>query len=256
MGLVAEYHFNGDATDSSGNGNNGVINGATFVPGVSGQALSFDGVDDFIRAGDILDSTFTGANSRFTIGAWIKPGAVNDVVIVAKSADSRHAEDQRQFYFLFAESKLNFHWDGNLDGSSYRGVIGSSVFSDLNKWYNVVAVYDGTKAVDSRVSLYVNGIAETTTIRLSLGNPSSIPDGTAQLGIGAAVNSAGTLSRYNFNGTIDEVRIYNRALSADEIKAEYDKIASPPPPPVPELPTIVLLTFSVIGLLFVLRRRR
>jgi hypothetical protein len=48
-GLVGEWHFDGDAKDSSGNGNDGTIYGATFVEGKFGKALSFDGVDDYVR---------------------------------------------------------------------------------------------------------------------------------------------------------------------------------------------------------------
>ncbi len=48
-GLVAEWHFDGDGKDSSGNANTGVIYGASFVDGVSGKALSFNGVDDYFR---------------------------------------------------------------------------------------------------------------------------------------------------------------------------------------------------------------
>ena len=71
QGLVADYHFDGDANDSSGNENNGTIyGGAAFVDGVSGQALSFDGVDDYVNVSDAPTLDLTTA---LTIEAWINP---------------------------------------------------------------------------------------------------------------------------------------------------------------------------------------
>ena len=68
-GLVAEWHFDGDAKDSSGNGNDGSIYGATFVQGISGQALSFDGVNNYVNVGSspIFDITDRIRNHDLTI---------------------------------------------------------------------------------------------------------------------------------------------------------------------------------------------
>jgi hypothetical protein len=68
-GLVAEYHFDGDAKDSSGNGNDGTIYGATFVEGISGRALNFDGVNNYVSLGNANDFKI----QQFTISIWINP---------------------------------------------------------------------------------------------------------------------------------------------------------------------------------------
>ena len=62
-GLVGEWHFDGDAKDSSGNGNDGTFYGASFVVGKVGKALSFDGVDEYIEVEDI----FTTPQSELTV---------------------------------------------------------------------------------------------------------------------------------------------------------------------------------------------
>ncbi len=72
-GLVAEYHFDGDANDSSGGGNHGTINGALFVTGVSEQALSFDGVDDYVEISKYYKFTATltyGSNTTSSEAAF------------------------------------------------------------------------------------------------------------------------------------------------------------------------------------------
>lgn len=111
-----------------------------------------------------------------------------------------------------------------MDGSSERDTIGSTPITDTNKWYHVVAVYDGTKPIiNERVSLYIDGIAETTAISYSAGTPAYLPAATVQLGIGSAATIAGGVTNvaYSFNGLIDEPRIYGRALSADEVFTLY-----------------------------------
>ena len=72
-GLVAEWHFDGDAKDSSGNGNDGVIYGATFVDGIGGKALSFDGVDDYVQ----LPFDSGPLKEKFTIAAFVYPSKSN-----------------------------------------------------------------------------------------------------------------------------------------------------------------------------------
>jgi len=69
-GLVGEWHFDGDAKDSSGNGNDGTVYGASFVEGKFGKALSFDGVGDYVQ-------TPISSGTTYTLEAWIKPNALN-----------------------------------------------------------------------------------------------------------------------------------------------------------------------------------
>src|SRR3990172_12225033 len=67
-GLVGEWHFDGDAKDSSGNNNDGIIYGATFIDGKYGKALSFNGVDNFIK----IPTLENPSTSDWTNEAWIK----------------------------------------------------------------------------------------------------------------------------------------------------------------------------------------
>jgi len=244
LGLVAEYHFDGNATDSSGNGNNGVIYGATFVPGVSGQALSFDGVDDKVTINKLSTVTDT-----FTMELWVNSSSTHQI-----DPESNSGTDgiSGQKYAIWPTHGSNSFGSGHSGAGISIGTNGVSVYehaayympailvwqSELSGWNHIVVVY-----TNKQPSLYVNGIFVKNGL-------------TSSMIVHPSIEQIGGGPYGYFKGGIDEVRIYNRALSADEIKAQYDIIASPPPPPVPELPTTVLLTFSVIGLLFVLRRWR
>ena len=237
-GNVLLLHLNNDSAygendthvyDSSGNGNNGTVTGATYnSSGKLNGAYSFDGNNDYMGLGDVFDDTFTGINKQFSISLWLKPSStMTNNIIIAKVADGSCSENQRQLlYRLYTGSKPEFLWYGSLDGGSYRGTIGSTAITDTSVWYHLVAVYDGTQAVNSRVSLFVNGASESTSIDLTYGSPSSIADGAAHVGIGKILNTnggnCGTWADY-FNGTIDEVAIFNRTLSATEIQDIYKR---------------------------------
>ena len=97
--LIAYYPFSGNAGDATGNGYNGTPDGATLHQdrfGNPDNAYSFDGSDDFITAGDVLDDVFAGPDKQFTITAWISPDELflspAAGAIVAKYADSNLSE--------------------------------------------------------------------------------------------------------------------------------------------------------------------
>jgi len=184
--------------DCSPMGNNGRIHGATWTQGKFGKALSFDGVDDYV---EIPDSASLDITDAITIEAWVKPrGSYADLefpTIVRKEG---------AYALRFG------HSTGNLNGIVWIG--GSVVYSnsienawDTTKWTHFAFVYDG-----QYLRLYRNGVeaaspkAYTGTIDVSANN----------LGIGATGEG-----NYLFNGIIDEVRIYNRALSEEEIRAHF-----------------------------------
>ncbi|VVB95772.1 3',5'-cyclic adenosine monophosphate phosphodiesterase CpdA [uncultured archaeon] len=194
---VAQFHFEGNAEDSSGNGNNGTIIGATFVQGISGQALSFDGVNDYVK---------TNANINtlpLTIEAWVYPrsitgtGVNNKYIIDNDAGHNAHAIgiDDNRFMIVY-----------------HDGGLLSSVELSTNTWYHVAGVWE-----QGSVKLYVNGTINNSAIFLQ----GSLNGATSDTTIGEY--RWGQPFPRIFDGLIDEVRIYNRALSADEIKADFEK---------------------------------
>ena len=202
-GLVLSLHFNeGSGTiafDSSGNNNNGnLVNGPVWVDGKFGKALSFDGVDDYV---DI--PTFPSLNKKnITISFWIKPlnaghgtGWYNSDTIIYIGGTTSSIK-------LGYQSTNKIWVDGWLQDSGESGVV------PLNTWTHVVFVQTSTSW-----SIYLNGILSFT--RTNSGTSNTV-EGTVIIG-----SSLGKMGVYNFTGIIDEVRIYNRALSEEEIQALY-----------------------------------
>ena len=209
-GLVGHWTFDGrdiygtTALDSTSNKNNGTLTGAPAPTlGQIGQALDFDGVDDYVQMGDLnsLDSVTT-----FTVSAWFKRRAVNSLMyIVEKATDNTH---------VVALEVLN-------DGLAYllvrNGVTGHGTFAtnDTN-WHHIVMVYDGSQSGDTlQLTGYLDGVKKT----LAIGNdiPTSTADHSGNFSIGDQ------RSHVLFtDGKIDDVRIYNRALSNDEIYQLYN----------------------------------
>lgn len=204
-GLVAEWHFDEGSgsvlKDSSGNGNDGVIYGATWVEGKYGKALSFDGVDDYVDCGN--DRIFDFGTNTFTIETWVKTidkTTSNWEGIVGKW-------DTPNGYFLQYISSTGawaFGWHGNTYINPSKSI------GDGN-WHHVVAKRTGLTSAE----LYIDG--EFIGSRADL--PSISSDTPDPLSIGRLSLEYG---RY-FNGIIDEVRIYDRALSAEEIKSHYEQ---------------------------------
>lgn len=183
------------------------------------RALDFDGVNDYVRIGDVLDSAFVGAAARFTVAAWIYPTENGNRVIIAKNADSNFAENQRQWDFRYTSGQLDFVWFGDLLAANFR-LVRSTATIPLNTWTHVAATFDAAIAnADQKVNLFINGESASYTIPITGGSPVSIQNATAPLAIGAMVNSAGTSSFQNFQGRIDDARIFNRILTQTEITA-------------------------------------
>ena len=215
-GLVAEWHFDGSAQDTSGSGNNGTINGATFVQGISGQALSFNGVDDMV----VVPHSPTLSLEKYTMEAWIKryqDGAENTILT------KRYEPSWMDNYGLYISP------NGTVSASSYSPDIwtwfgvGSVRNISAGNWYHIAATYDRTA-----LKIYINGVLDNSV------NTQYTPyQNNQQLVIGRGCVGDPCMfkpSNPSFNGIIDEVRIYNRALSASEIQAEYNALTSTPTP--------------------------
>jgi hypothetical protein len=208
-GLVGWWPFNGNANDESGNGNDGVVNGAILTSdrfGNANKAYSFDGVDDYVLNNS---NTGLGLNSR-TIDFWMKTtgASLNPQVLIDEGGSICGSG--------FAIVNLNPSNFLRFDNScSYKDM--TSPFG-LNQWINVVIVFDNSISNGlSGVKFYINGnlIINYSTLNganLNINSGNSFPLTFAKSRLE---------NNYFFSGELDDIAIYNRALSPEEITALY-----------------------------------
>lgn len=206
-GLVAYYPFNIDANDSSGNNHNGTVNGgANLVTGKSGNAYEFDGLNDYIDIGNI---DFT---KNYTFSMWIYLTAYPDGSVwrgILTKHDETKNENEINFRFI-TNSEAQFYDKNPSEFISYN----TSEFIPLNQWVYITGIRN-----NSELSLYFNGIKRKTATVTS----STISSATSSTKIGAQISS-----QYQgyFAGKIDELKIWNRTLSDQEIIYEYSGTSS------------------------------
>jgi hypothetical protein len=174
---------------------------STSYHGLSGggNAMSFDGKDDFV---EMTDSTSLRPTS-ISVSAWINLSSpsTNQTIVTKTYSDTRHSYDLRTYNGNIEFQILQA--DGNTES------VAQKTAPSFGSWYHVVGTYDGTT-----VRIYVDGVAGTPT---SITTTIPYAARTAQIGA----------SYYNglvalFKGTIDDVRIYNRALTAEEVRYLYN----------------------------------
>src|SRR3989344_3981735 len=226
LGLVGYWSMNeGTGTvagDGSGNGNRGTLTGGpTWVDGKRGKAINFDGVDDYVNAGTA--GNFERTNS-FTVSLWIKrnPNPTVTEAVVAKEVGSGTFQG---WGLLILGGAANDPYRINIANTSgTNNLLVEYPRTNDSGWHHVVFTYNGTSAA-SGVFLYEDGISKTQTIIADTLSASILTATNFQIG---ARDGAASL----FSGSIDEVRVYNRALSATEIQALYksgaQKFTAPP----------------------------
>ena len=204
-GLVGWWPFTGNAIDSSGNANNGIVNGATLTTdrfGNVNSAFNFDGVNDWIN---INNSNSLNPTSEITISAWVNTLAYN--VSNASMVVNKGWDQGPGHYDILVFSSNN----------KSRFVIGSNIYVESNSIINLNQWTLITVSIDSlTMKIYINGALDHTVLQ---NNNNSFGTNTDPLYIGKHdYNNA----PYYFNGKIDDIGIWNRALTQQEITDLYN----------------------------------
>ena len=208
-GLVAYYKFEGDAKDSSGNGNDGFcseINCPSFIEGKIEQGASFNGNNITISKKDTLSP------QQFTLSAWIKwngirAGGSSDFATIISKGKYNGGEYTLLFYrgtSYPTSTKLNFYINNEQRTAWANSII------DTN-WHLITATYDGSKA-----SIYFDDQGLKSSALYS----SAITPTTNDITIGSQ-SGASPLDPYYWEGLLDEFTIFNRSLTDSEIKQIY-----------------------------------
>ena len=208
--LVAHYEFEGDANDSVGT-NHGTVFGAEYTGGQIGSALSFDGLDDYVDLGNdpSLKPTFP-----LTVSAWINASNLEKISYILG------LDDQSSNYYgisFFVRGPEHFnklatsYGDGGHPSSvNRRSKIGNTTLL-ADTWYHVTAVIRGATDMD----LYINGDNDGGWYD-GTGGSLAYSNGNSHVATGGYA-----VVPHNFNGVIDDVRIYNHALSGEEVRQLY-----------------------------------
>ena len=202
-GLVAYYPFGGSANDKSGNEIHGTVNGATLTNDRfdnTDNAYTFDGVGNYIT----IDSSSEPLGAK-SISGWFKTSTANGSIW----STSDGGQGVGSTIQIDNDGKLVYQQNkGTADESIFLLVSSESYVDDT--WHHFVAAWDGT-IDENQATLYIDGhkVSEGTALT---------SEGTSQgreVIVGAWSNST------YFNGSIDDIRIYNRVLSETEIKQLY-----------------------------------
>ena len=202
---VGHWMLDGDAADSSATGADGIVVGdPLWVAGVVGDALELDGVDDYVDCGNPAALDF--GTGDFAISAWIKLTTTERATVYAKGGDNGGGI---RYTLAMGEANADRMTLTTDDDSTKRQTLGATVVND-GAWHHVVGMRSGNTGL-----VYVDGVLDGTQ---------DLPDGYDLSGssqhnalIGAITSHTdGSLEKL-FTGTIDDVRVYDRALSDGEI---------------------------------------
>ena len=210
-GLTGYWKFDdgsgSTAADSSGNGNTGtLVNTPTWTTGQIGGGIGVVNTSSqYINLNNpsTYDLTSTG---QMTISAWVKSGSsiINSTLGILKRGATNTVNAPDQYALTSSNTRWRF-MAGN--GTTYTEVFGPSGGLVANTWYHLTGVIDA-----ANLSLYIDGVSAATPVA----RPAGSPPVAVSTFIGAMMAGGNA-----WDGTIDEVRIYNRALSADEISRLY-----------------------------------
>ena len=212
-GLIAFWPFNGNANDASGNNNSGTVVNAQLTAdrfNTSNKAYSFNGTDAFIKIPTLNGISY----SPISYSAWaylkvyipegIYPAGIGQVIVGREAAGYTD-----QGCLMMGKNQMiidnTFYYYRGQDG------VDSQFKPDLNRWYHVVlTISDGT------YKYYVDG----TLVRTAQSITSEFQNIPFLIGAGSGSNLVG--NRFFYNGLIDDVAIWNRALTADEVLKVYN----------------------------------
>jgi hypothetical protein len=212
----------GLATDVSGNGNDGTVEGPTSETGVGGgdgNAAGFDGTDDYISVDSDPTLTFGDGSSDdpFTVSAWVYIPKERNTHVLGKGYNTSSLE-----YLLNVDTNREWVQLRMYSGSGTQTIYRRAEFpsSNTDEWHHVAGTYDGSGA-PSGITVYVDG-TEPTTVETRDTNYTAMDNRGDDVEIGAVLRGDDQYGGF-FKGRIDELRVYDRDLTATEMQSLADR---------------------------------
>jgi hypothetical protein len=206
LGMIAYYKFDEGAgtttADATGDGYTGTVNNATWTTGITGTSAD----DGLLFNGTSSDVTFTTSPSlsgttNFTVGAWVRTTATTAGVIVQQRDATGSGYVGEYQLSVGASGTVSFY----IYGSAYQFQLTTTTKVNDGKWHQITAMRNGSTG-----TIYIDGVSSAT----STGTIQSL-SGTIAVAIGEDIRTPGSY----FNGTIDDVMIYNTAITASQLAA-------------------------------------
>ena len=196
--LVAYYKGDNTPNDAKGVYNGTLTNGATYATGKINNGFSLDGVNDYVSISPTFGSIFSNNASAHTYSAWIYPTNVTDNY----NWIFQNGSGTKGTSMVINLDRLGFFFDGG------NALVTTTSVITVNAWNHVICVYNGA----SQVKFYVNGnlVGTSTASWTDAG-------GATSTFIGSYAGAA-----YFFNGSIDEVGAWSRAITATEVTELYN----------------------------------
>ncbi len=227
-GLVLHLDFENGFNDVSGNGNSltcSSIKCPVLSTGPDGSnAYSFDGIDDSLNKsvsnGQQLDLTGTSLEQPFSISVWIKPNTLSSSASAISTVVARDSFSLRTYRLSVKQNEVLFRTGNSTNPKVYSDKITSTNLIPIGSWTHIVVVFKGSSGqanstIDSGnlIDYYING-------NFNAGGGFN-NDGASAGSTHIIVGSYGGSSSF-FNGTVDDLRIYNKALLDSEVQSVYN----------------------------------
>ena len=212
-GLISWWPGDGDATDIQDGNDGTLVNGATFADGLVGQAFSLDGIDDHLFIGNPSNLKITGG---LTLTAWINPddlpeldpGLLNIGVIISKWGQGVNTDSYEMSILKIGGVIQLAGGIGVLGQADTTGLFGGEI--QPGTWSHIAITYNA--ATGENIG-YINGQPVDSRVR---------PGGINTSDLNVLIGREDSSKPRPFPGLIDELQIYNRALSAAEIEAIFN----------------------------------
>ena len=198
-------------TDLSGNGNTGTLTNGPTYSSANGGSIVFDGVDDYT----VISNPATFQNQNFTVSVWVNPG-FQDAAIISMIDFDHSSSPAPQGWVLQSEDATTnrYYYLAWYDGTNFQPAggygAGNGIQVTTSSWQNIVYSKSGTTLIG-----YLNGVQVYTAVA---GSSNVSYQSNRNFRIGNCIGSAGR----EFNGNISNARIYNRALTAQEIQQNFN----------------------------------